>query len=104
MFSFKQCGPERGDCMAPYDVILDKEYTIKEFVDAVLKRNKEWGYIGIYNKDSVFSDRLFGKPRCEYRYGELLSNLPGDILNKKVLSVSGNGGWTRMDYILKIEE
>lgn len=105
MFVFKQCGPERVDCTAPYNIILDKEYDVREFVDTVLNnREKEWGYIGMYKESGSFENRVFGSPNCEYKWGKLLSFLPDDILDKKVLSVSADGGWSRMDYILKIEE
>jgi len=97
MFKMYQAGRERGDCTAPYNVELDKAYTVSEFVDAVLT-NKEWGYIGIYCKG-----KTFGEPKCEYRYDELLYALPDNVLNKKVVKVEADGGWSRMDYLLWIE-
>lgn len=99
MFKLKQDGREFSDCTAPYDVVLDKEYTVNEFVQTVLTREKEWGYIGVYCKGAIF-----GKPTCEYKYGKLLYALPDDILNKRIVSVKAHGGWSRMDYLLWIEE
>jgi hypothetical protein len=98
MFKMYRAGQVRGDCTAPYDVELDKEYTVSEFVNTVLTR-KEWGYIGIYCKGEIF-----GKPKCEYRGDKLLYALPDNVLNKKVIKVKADGGWSRMDYLLWVEE
>lgn len=99
MFRLIQSTPESGDCTCGYEVLLDKEYTVQEFVDAVLSEmNKEWGYIRIYNPFNFFES-----PCIRYRHGEIISDKFGnDILNKKIMSVSASGGWSRMDYILHI--
>ena len=36
MFKMYMAGKERGDCTAPYNVELDKAYTVNEFVHTVL--------------------------------------------------------------------
>lgn len=97
MFKLYSAGKVRGDCTAPYDVELDKEYTVNEFVQTVLTR-KEWGYIGIYCHGT-----FFGEPKCEYKYDKLLYTLPDNVLNKKVIKVKADGGWSRMDYLLWID-
>uniref|UniRef100_UPI004056BC1B hypothetical protein n=1 Tax=Alistipes sp. TaxID=1872444 RepID=UPI004056BC1B len=94
----RQTAFEGGDCTAPYAVELDKEYTVQEFVTAVLSKSKEWGYIGIEHKLATF-----GEPHCEYRYGQLLSELPPETLCKKVISARAHGGYTRMDYYLSVD-
>lgn len=98
MFKLKQTGSERGDCTAPYDVILDKPYTVKEFISAVLtERSDEWGSIGIDNGHTIF-----GSPRMDYKKGvgeyEPLKN----FFDKPVKSATASGGWTRMDYLLTV--
>ena len=40
MFRLFQCMPTRGDCTAEYEVDLDKEYTLQEFIDAILTNKK----------------------------------------------------------------
>ena len=40
MFTLIQCTPTRGDCIAGYEVDLDKEYTLQEFIDAILTNKK----------------------------------------------------------------
>lgn len=97
MFDMHRTAPEGGDCTAPYAVILDKKYTVQEFVAAVISKTEEWGYIGIEHKGATF-----GEPHCEYRHGKLLNELPKETLCKKVVSVRASGGWTRMDYYLSV--
>lgn len=100
MFRLYQSGPTCGDCTALYAVKLYSDYTVSSFIKEVLEtRPDEWGYFGIDNGKSIFGD-----PDCQYKYGALLSTLPDYILDKKVVSVSANGGWTRMDYTIKIEK
>lgn len=100
MFKLKQIRPEGSDCTAPYDVILDKEYTVREFINTVLTNEpREWGYIGIIKRGEVFGD-----PCCEYSHGELLSHLPDDILDRKIDWARASGGWSRMDYQFRLKE
>lgn len=101
MFTLVYVGPERSDCTAPYFVELDKEYTVDEFVNTVLRRGyKEWGYIGINDNGKT----VFGTPRCEYRHNKLLYTLPNDVLDKKVKSVEADGGYSLMDYLISLED
>jgi hypothetical protein len=76
---------------------MDKEYTVNEFIQEVLAQ-EEWGYIGIYSPNKIFGD-----PKCEYRDDKLLYSLPDEYLNKKVIKVTADGGWSRMDYLLWTE-
>jgi hypothetical protein len=75
-----------------FQVILDKEYTVKELLDIVLTIKDEWG---------TFS--ITGFSYCEYKYGKLLTNLDEEDLNKKVINVSASGGLSRMDYYIKVD-
>ena len=97
MFRLSQIGETRGDCTAPYSVTLDRDYTVEEFVQTVVSITDEWGYIGINDGHTIF-----GNPRCEYRWGKLLSTLPDEVREKKLVSVKADGGWSRMDYLLTI--
>lgn len=100
MFHMYQSTPVAGDCTCGYRIELDKEYTVGEFINAVLsEKNKEWGSIGIYDGRSIF-----GSPGCQYEYGTLTTdNLPEDTLNATINSVSASGGWSRMDYLIHME-
>ena len=99
MFRLISSGPIRSDCTVPYDVILDRAYTVAEFIETVLQRKDEWGYIMIHQRPPV---SRFDYPRCEYRYGELLSKLPDLYLDQTVKLAEADGGWTAMDYILYV--
>lgn len=89
-----------GDCTSNYDVQLDKNYTVGEFVETVLKEEpKEWGHIIIKQKGSIF-----GGPDCEYRYGELITEpLPEEFLKQDVKEVKASGGWTLMNYFITVK-
>ena len=88
----------RGDETASYSVELEKLYSVCSLIDEILSREKEWGYIGI-----ECSNEIFGNPKCEYRYGELVSKLPEEYLSKTIVSVKAHGGWSRMDYRLVVK-
>ena len=98
MFKFIQRTSVRGDCTSGYNIQLDKDYTVKEFIETVLKElSKEWGYIGIYDKGS-----WFGKPCLEYKRGKVITDEKlEDYADKQIIEVTADGGWSRMDYILK---
>lgn len=102
MFSLTITTPVGGDCTAGYHVNLDKEYTLQEFIDAVLTIKGEWGYIKIAKRDCAW----YNYPVIEYRRGEITNkpNLAEKVYSYKVKSVSANGGWTRMDYIVTLEK
>lgn len=71
MFRLHQIRPEGSDCTAPYDVELNGEYSVEQFIKDVLLVKREWGYIGIRDGKSIF-----GSPNCEYNHGTLISQLP----------------------------
>lgn len=89
--------------LGPYDdkyQIETNAKNLKEFVEEVLNERKdEWGYIGIDDGTSVFGD-----PKIEYRHGSQLQEFPSNILNCKIIDIKADGGWSRMDYKLKLEE
>ena len=79
---------------------LAKSYqakTIVEFINEAIERNpKEWGYFEVKSKDGGF---LFCK-RVEYRYGELLNEIPDEWQYREIEKIEACGGWTRMDYYI----
>lgn len=96
---FKQVGPTAGDCITPYEGEFKKPMEVCELVSFALSRTEDWGYIGIDDGDSIF-----GNPKCEYRYGKLLSELSPEITNRKIDRIFAHSGWTRTDYLLTLEE
>lgn len=103
MFRLIRSTPICGDCTCGYDIKFDREYTVKDFIDHVLsERTNERGHIGIYNP-TCFVGKHYGHPNVEYRYGKIIDdNFADDILSKQIKSASSSGGWSRMDYVLKV--
>ncbi len=97
---FKQTSRVRGDETASYAVSNYKAKTVREFVDEVLQNTGEWGYIKIALNEVSW----LNYPACEYRWGKLLSTLPVQYLDKEIINVKGDGGWSRMDYYVYIKE
>lgn len=103
MFKIKMAESERSNCTTMYRIVLDREYDVKDFIEAVLSNRKnDWGYIGIKSNLNT----IFGDPNIEYKDGKIIridsksnSEIPFEA---KVISVIANGGWSRMDYILTI--
>ena len=94
--SFKQLRPAGGDCCAPYEVLLNRECTLREFVDCIIKNEREWGYVTIYG--------MVDDQKLEYRYGKILKNeFTENELNSILLSVGSYGGWSRMDYVVRLK-
>lgn len=79
-----------GDETSLYELVLTKPITVDEFLDYILKElSNEWGYVDV------------GHNRVEYRYGKIISgHLP---LQDTVIGGTADGGWTRMDYNLKVK-
>ena len=91
-------GPQGSDCTSSYYITPKKSFTVRDFVNAVIADTREWGYIGIAAPRTIF-----GSPNIKYEWGKLTTaNFSDEILNKQVLELSGSGGWSRSDYILKI--
>lgn len=98
---FRQLQYEAHDCTAPYEVTDFKAKTVGEFVNEVVaSRPKEWGTI------SVKHDGMFCGPKiCEYRYGKVLGKIDDVFRDREIEpTVFASGGWTRMDYKLKLKE
>lgn len=105
---FIQTHAAGGDCIAPYDVILDKSYTVAEFIREVLTtRSNEWGEFEIRRKGSCWLD---GMAVVEYRYGKLenrdreKTEIPQRMASLPIEEVKARGGWSAMSYVLIIKE
>lgn len=97
---FKISGGPFGDQMCNYDVLDFKSKTLGEFVEEVIAENpKEYGDIMIIadNKSA------FDLPRSEYKYGQIVTEFPKEYLDREIISVRSNGGWTLMTYFVKLK-
>ena len=111
MIDFIQIGGPYGDGTSMYNVKLNKDFTVKEFIDYILKKYPEnWGYISIADKDIVLSNQCVGWDRLShitrnYINGNItLKNPNSSTLSKKVMAVKASGGRSRMDYIIGVEK
>lgn len=88
-----------SDCTYPYYITIDKPKTVGEFIEEWLStRPKEWGSFGIRKIGSIYGD-----PRCDYKYGKIVSDpLPDEYLAKEIKSVSGGGGWTLSNFMFEV--
>jgi len=87
MIKLKQNTKIYGDSTSGYLVILDKEYTINNFINEILTR-KEWGYFFINDN------------KYKYQNDKLINVIEKEILSTKIKNISASGGWSRMDYII----
>lgn len=98
MFELLQNTPVGGDCTCGYDVKLDREYTIEEFINTVLKKYaNEWGIFEVKRGSNAIDS-------FEYSYGKLASEPNNVYQDCKIKEVYASGGWSRMDYVLYLEE
>lgn len=107
MLKFIRTGEEQA-CTAPYDVVLDKVYTVQELIDTICSENeRNYGYIGIKPKINSIHNSIFGEPNCEYYCGHIRRGtqpLPTEILRKTVKRVKARGGWGEMSYLIELED
>lgn len=88
-----------------YRLKFDKEYTVNEFIDEILKSHSdECGYIDIQTSLAPQTAKYIS---CEYQHGKLindavLSSSGAVFHHKKIKSARAYGGWGRMDYDLTI--
>ena len=90
MLKFKRITEIRSDETAGYQVFLNKNYTVQELLNEI-NDGENWGCLQVINGSS-----------CEYRHGELLSNLSDFDLDKKVKKVIASGGWSNMNYYVEV--
>lgn len=105
-----------SDCTSRYKVDFDGEPTLKEFIEYILNdysinSRNNWGFIEVATKDRSF----VGKPIIAYNRGKWQYEEPwcdpafsDEFLrankDKRIEIINASGGWSRMDYILILEE
>lgn len=83
---------------AAYLVTNYKAQTFVEFVNEVLEEcPDEWG---------VFRDGegISSKEIVEYKYGELLGNIPEEYQYRTIQKILATGGWSCMNYAVHFKE
>lgn len=96
LLEFIRTGGPYGDCTSKYDIKINKEKPIiRDIINYVLNEKQEWGYI-IINDNRLTDD-------FEYKYGVIVKdNIPEEIKDTNIESITAIGGWSRMDYYIKI--
>lgn len=103
---YKQNNTASGDDKYSCVVILEIEYTVKEFIEAILTRSfysNEYGYIKIDNEAQMY----LSEQKIKYSKGKLTSNiaeLERMPLDSKIISIGVLYTWTSTDYVLKIQK
>ena len=88
----KYKGGPYGDECSEYEFETFTIMTIKEFLETIAADKKEWGYI----RTNYFGDLI-----AEYSHGEITYHI--DCVDKLIdLHGFAYGGWSRMDYVIKI--
>lgn len=98
MFERVIIGPTGSDCTAPYNVKLDRDYTLNEFLGEILRQHPdEWGEFRIFieGKQGICAS-------VDYKYGRVKGRIPFELLDMPVKSSSAHGGWSSMDYVIRI--
>ena len=93
----KCVGGPYGDCTSSYEFTMTKQMTLKEFAEMVAADGKEWGAI---RKGSAIGAILAEYNRSgEIKYSDCAD--PNAILEPKG---TAHGGWSLMDYYVKIDK
>ena len=108
MFELRRTTPIGSDECAGYEVILDKPCTVKEFIDMALKeKDNEWGQFHIVKPHILASYPLPSNiaATAEYSSGKLKTEntIPEKYLSKTISKITASGGWSRMDYYIKVK-
>ena len=99
MIRIKAMGSMGGDATYPYKAIMDRPYTVREFVDEVIAKKDNWGRIDV----SDSPDNRRKEVLCWYQYGKLGERgMREGYDDKLVKSAHGSGGWSRYDFTLMV--
>lgn len=91
---YEERGFTSGDCTTHYNKVhFESNPTLREFLDWVISKKEEWGYVRLNSwPDSTY----------EYRWGKVVKDGfdPKDK-DRKIELISVDGGWSNMDYTIK---
>lgn len=91
-------GRTMSDETTPYAVSEYRAKTVVEFINEVLEESpKEWGYISVKGEPE---GEFYWWTRIEYRYSELLNEIPDAWQYMEIGKIESCGGWSRMDYYI----
>ena len=97
MLKFVQIVPESYNKICGYNVVLDKTYSCKDFINTILSQYPNgYGHICIGARYQISSD-----VSIEYESGITSKQFTEDILSRTVKSVFASGDLVKMDYFLR---
>ena len=105
-FNIREHGPINGDQCSEYFIDVPPSATVGNVIMDILSNKNEWGSIYIERESWKNNDH-----KIEYKYGELLKDKMSEeekyfwnnLLDWKVVSMRGYGGWSCSDYWLTIQ-
>ncbi len=99
MFKLVQSGPTGGDETAMHSVQFSGPIpTLGEFMeDLIANHSGDWGCLDIRDEHANKIGGAF------YSHGTFESdNIPDVIKKHRIQRISASGGWSRMDYLVKV--
>ena len=97
MIRIKATGGIGGDETYPYKALMDRPYTVREFVEEVASDKRNWGT----SRYTASAADGFGESLCDYRYGEI-GELDDSIAGRQVKEAWGSGGWSCYGFTLLV--
>lgn len=100
-FKMKHTGGPYGDACCRYAVMFDREYTVQEFIEDIIKEKpEEWGEFQIAT--DLKYPYTTSIDICVYKHGQIISNFKKpDTAKMKIKEIVAHGGYTNMDYYIK---
>lgn len=106
IFKIVKHGPCGGDQCSPYHIEVSPSATVKDVIEDILSNKNEWGSIRIERENWRDNDH-----EIKYKHGKLLKDTMSkeekyfwnNLLDWKVVSMRGHGGWSNSDYWLTIQ-
>ena len=98
MFKLIKQARSDNDKSTKYDVVLDKEYTVEEFIDAIADgRNGTYGQITIKNDKEAIESFAYNIESIDYRHCRLQN------AEEKIKQVWADGVWLKINYTILLE-
>lgn len=103
-------GEQNPSCDGKYYITLQKECTVREFIEEWMKDEREWGEFVIRCNNVPINRCLYGLdtegfPECKFSHGKIVSEpFPDSILDSIVKKVYGHGGWSYSRIVFDLED
>lgn len=99
MLDLQMIGEAGGDSTYKYRVQLSEPITVAKFIQKAIDGPGKFGTIRI--KDYKNPGR---GPKCTYENGDYISEIPEDMLQKRVWAATAHGSYGHLDYELELSK